>query len=325
MKHPFFIAVLSSLMTAGLNTFAQFAPPVDQAGTTAIYKDSSAFVGWATSCKVIRGPQDISTPGTGYANVGDSASAFGIAGTTGIVSLGDGGQAILQFASPIIDLPGFDLAVFENGFDNTFLELAFVEASSDGINFFRFPAVSNTDTSTQTGSFGSTDATLIHNLAGKYKGLYGTPFDLSDLPNHTLLNKQAVTHIKVMDVVGCIQSQYCSRDVNNHKVNDPWPTAFGSSGFDLDAVGVIHQQNVGLEERALYHMAIYPNPATDVLFINLSGSYSVVVANLMGQALFKSDNQINTSSIATHELNSGVYMLTVNINGIQKQVKFVKQ
>jgi hypothetical protein len=120
MKHPFFIAVLSSLMTAGLNTFAQFAPPVDQAGTTAIYKDSSAFVGWATSCKVIRGPQDISTPGTGYANVGDSASAFGIAGTTGIVSLGDGGQAILQFASPIIDLPGFDLAVFENGFDNTF-------------------------------------------------------------------------------------------------------------------------------------------------------------------------------------------------------------
>ncbi|MES2514637.1 MAG: T9SS type A sorting domain-containing protein [Bacteroidota bacterium] len=325
MKHTFFVAAFGSLMATGLNTFAQFAPPVGQTGTTAMYKDSSAFVGWATNCKVIRGLQDISAPGSGYANVGDSTSALSIAGTTGIVSLGDGGQAILQFAAPIIDLPGFDLAVFENSFDNTFLELAFVEASSDGINFFRFPAVSNTDTSAQTGSFGSTDATLINNLAGKYKGLYGTPFDLSDIPNHVLLNKQAITHIKISDVVGCIQNQYCSRDANHHKVNDPWPTAFGSSGFDLDAVGVIHQQNVGLEEGALDRMAIYPNPAIDVLSINLSANYSVIVTNLMGQILLTSDNNVNTSSIFTHEFNPGVYMLTVKSNGVQKQLKFVKQ
>ena len=76
MKHNFFLTILASLLFSGEFYFAQFAPSAGQPGTTAIFKDSSAFVAWANSCKIIRGLQDISSPANGYANVGDSASAL---------------------------------------------------------------------------------------------------------------------------------------------------------------------------------------------------------------------------------------------------------
>ena len=194
MKFHFIVS--ASLLFCYTPIKAQFAPPVGHEGTTAIYKDSSAFVAWASKCNIIRGFQDISNQSLGYTNVGDSSLAIDQAGTNGVVSLGDGGVAILEFSSPIMDGNGPDFAVFENGFDNLFLELAFVEVSSDGIHFFRFPAISNTDTTIQTGGFGLTDASKLHNLAGKYRAEYGTPFDLSDLTNDALLNKQAITHQK---------------------------------------------------------------------------------------------------------------------------------
>ena len=304
---------------------AQFAPPFGHEGNTAMYKDSSAFVAWANKCNIIRGFQDISNQSLGYTNVGDSSFAIGQAGTNGVVSLGDGGVAILEFSSPIMDGNGPDFAVFENGFDNLFLELAFVEVSSDGIHFFRFPAISNTDTTIQTDGFGLTDASKLHNLAGKYRAEYGTPFDLYDLTNDALLNKQAITHVKVIDVVGSIQNQYCSRDVNNHKINDPWPTGWGNGGFDLDAVGVIHQQTVGIDELELRTISVYPNPATNVLYVNLSSiNYSLEVINLMGEVVLKAENKSNTTSLELSNLKSGVYYLKISSEGKQKQMKFVK-
>ncbi|MBI3518708.1 MAG: T9SS type A sorting domain-containing protein [Bacteroidetes bacterium] len=327
MKHTFYVSVIAGLLFTGTTVNAQFAPSVDEPGTTAMYKDSSAFVEWASTGKIIRGLQDISMPGMGYTNVGDSTSAFGIAGTTGVVSLGDGGIAILGFSAPISDDAGPDFAVFENSFNDSFLELAFVEVSSDGIHFFRFPATSNTDTTIQTAGFGATDASSINNLAGKYRGLYGTPFDLDDIPDDALLNKQAITHVKIIDVVGCIQNQYATRDVNHHKVNDPWPTGFGSGGFDLDAVGVIHQQaQVGIKELVLGQVSVYPNPATDVLFVSMTNlaMYSVSVTNLMGELVLQTDNNINTAGLNINELKQGVYILTITANGQQRKLKFVK-
>lgn len=325
MKQLFIALSTLSLCFLSFKLRAQFAPSVGQVGTTAIFKDSSVFVSWANTCKVIRGLQDISTPSSGYADVGDSSLAIGPAGTNGVVSLGDGGEAILQFNSPIVNGTGPDFAVFENSFDGQFLELAFVEVSSDGVNYFRFPAVSNTDTVTQTWSFGLTDATKINNLAGKYKAEYGTPFDLADIADNTLLNKQWIKYVKIIDVVGCIQNQYCSRDAYNHKINDPWPTAFGSGGFDLDAVGVIHQQTVGVKELELQDVSVYPNPATDVVYINLSSvNYFVEVINVVGEVVLKSENKSGTTSLSLHELTQGIYTLRIESNGKQKQMKFVK-
>ena len=325
MKHIFVVLWFFGFLIFHKGIFAQFAPPVGVTGTTAMYKDSSVFVAWAVKCNVIRGFQDISVPASGYADVGDSSLATGKAGTNGVVSLGDGGFSVLQFNMPIIDGDGPDFAVFENSFDGQFLELAFVEVSSDGVNFFRFPAISNTDTTLQTWSFGLTDATKINNLAGKYKAEYGTPFDLSDISDNVLLNKQAITHIKIMDVVGCLQNQYCTRDVNGNKINDPWPTAFGSGGFDLDAVGVIHQKSVGVEELQLSNVSVYPNPATDMIHVNFkSTNYSIIVTNGIGEIVLRADNKSNFTSLPIFNLAQGIYHLTIISNGKQKQFKFIK-
>ena len=239
----FLILLLSTTL------FAQFPGAVGTTGTTSIYKDSSAFISWATNCSVKRGYQDISNTSLGFANVGDSTMALGIAGSNGVVSLGDGGFAIVTFVNPITNGNGFDFAVFENSFSDVFLELAFVEVSSDGVNFFRFPATSNTQITTQIGPFDNTgDATKINNLAGKYRAQYGTPFDLQELIGLVGLDINNITHIKIIDVVGSINPLFATYDINNNPINDPFPTGFASGGFDLDAVGVIHQQATGLHD-----------------------------------------------------------------------------
>ena len=317
MTRSFSVVLLFLACFCYKKSVAQFPGPPGTTGTTAMYKDSSAFVAWATKCHIIRGLQDISTPSYSYATVGDSSSAIGIAGTTGVVSLGDSGVAILQFNSPISDGLGNDFAVFENSFSDYFLELAFVEVSSDGIHYFRFPAISNFDTITQVGPFDYSDPTKLNNLAGKYKALYGTPFDLANIANNALLNKSNITHVKLIDVIGSIQNQYCTRDSNNHKINDPWPTPYGSSGFDLDAVGIIHNQlnTVGLKEQNLISATIYPNPVTDELHISIINSdvpYSVSITNLVGQSIIEFKNLTNHSFIKTDELQSGIYILKVS-------------
>lgn len=328
MKKLLFSCIGLLLLSANQPIMAQFAPPAGQPGTTAMYKDSSAFIDWAISCTVTRGLQDTSDNSLGYANVGDETMALGMAGAKGVVSLGDGGYAILQFNQPIADGPGPDLAVFENSFNDSFLELAFVEVSSDGLNYFRFPATSNSDTTVQTASFGSTDATLINNLAGKYRALYGTPFDLAELPSNTLLNPMAITHVKIIDVIGSIQKQYCSRDQFNHIINDPWPTGFGSGGFDLDAIGVIHNQsNVAIKENELDRVFnIFPNPANGQLHLNTSihEAYLVTVSNTLGDILIQTNSNNAASTISLEGLKEGVYIVSISSGKRSSTKRFIK-
>jgi hypothetical protein len=296
---------------------AQFAPPAGQPGSTAVHKDSSAFIAWATGCTVVRGYQDISNTSLGYASVGDSSMALGMAGENGVVSLGDGGYAILTFADPISNGPGWDFAVFENSFSDDFLELAFVEVSSDGINFFRFPATSNTQDTLQIGGFGSLDATKINNLAGKYRASYGTPFDLEELSSQEGLNINAVTHVKVIDVVGCIQDEYATYDQYGKKINDPWNTPFPSGGFDLDAVGVLKPSTTPVQDASDPMLfAIYPNPARGIVFVGNGGGgiKSIAIINGLGQTV-KSVTEMNAESLCTIDVSSlpdGIYFVAIS-------------
>lgn len=116
--------------------------------------------------------------------------------------------------------------MFENAFTDSFLELAFVEVSSDGSNFFRFTVVSLTQTEEQVGTYGSIDARNIDNLAGKYRSGYGTPFDLEDLDGVPGLDMMSIYWIKIIDVVGILDEQAGSKDINGNLINDPWPTPF---------------------------------------------------------------------------------------------------
>ena len=305
-------------------TFGQgiYAPPARTAGTTAMHKDSAAFLAWGDSCLVTRGYVKTDDKSMGLATSGTTANVIGVSnGST--MSLGDSGVAIFVLSHPIFDGTGADFAVFENGFSATFLELAFVEVSSDGINYFRFPAYSDTQDTTQVGSFGSLDATYLHNLAGKYQATYGTPFDLADVPTNALLNKANITHIKIVDVIGNISSAYASYDSQNNKVNDPWPTAFASSGFDLDALGLINLASLaGIDENEKIAISVYPNPVSDYLTIQTNYPIeSIQVMDLYGKVVtFNKSRKIDLSRLA-----AGVYFVKIGIKNQTYVRKVVKK
>ncbi|NJK48040.1 PEP-CTERM sorting domain-containing protein [Candidatus Gracilibacteria bacterium] len=168
------------------------------------------------------------------------------------------GEITLTFASPIRNGTGADLAVFENGFGfasngSLFGELAYVEVSTDGINFARFPSTSLTPTPVDP--FGNLDATNIYNLAGKHvnNGIvvsddefiassWGTPFNLDDLQDAPLvtsglLDLDRVNYVRIVDIPG----NGSFLDASGNPIYDPWITPIpGSGGFDLEAVGVIN-------------------------------------------------------------------------------------
>ena len=241
---------------------AQFAPAAGQPGTTAMRADSSAFTAWATGAALWRGYQNLADTTLGRTTVGDPESALGPADGITVVSLGDGGTATLTFEVPLTNGAGNDFAVFENGFQDQFLELAFVEVSSDGVLFVRFPATSLTDTTRQMGPFDLLNPTQIDQLAGKYRAGWGTPFDLEVLADAAGLDVRRVTHVRVVDVVGSLDSAYRRPDRDGRPVNDPWPTPFSSGGFDLDAVGVVHQAApANVPAPAARAGRCYPNPA----------------------------------------------------------------
>jgi hypothetical protein len=298
------------LISVSYTVCAQFAPGVGLDGSQALYKDSLIFKYWASACSAKIGWLNIADKNLGNPSVGDMQSVLGKAGTNGVLSLGDAGEAIVTFDYPISNGEGPDFAVFENGFNNSFLELAFVEVSSDGIRFVRFPATSLSDTSVQLDNNAAMDATKINNLAGKYKANYGTPFDLEELKDSVGLNLKAITYVKIIDVVGSINPAYGTRDAHRHLINDPYPTPYPSAGFDLDAVGVIHSEALGLKE-AKIQFSIFPNPSTGVFTINAPGENRVEVCSIKGENVLQ-QNFLDTTKVDLTAFPKGMYFILIN-------------
>jgi len=193
-------------------------------GSTAIAMDDATLLAWATGYVNYQ-------PGS-QLDVTWQTPSKALGPATGdvfdIVSLGNGGQITLAFAHPIANGPGYDFAVFENGVTDTFLELAWVELSADGVNFLRLP--NDSLTVGPVSAYGTVDPTNLDGLAGKYRIGYGTPFDLS------AVGLSRASHIRLVDIVGDGSAHDTSGDV----IYDPHLTT-GSAGFDLEAVGVLHE------------------------------------------------------------------------------------
>jgi len=201
-----------------------------------------------------------------------------------IVSLGDldqsqidaglmPGQITVTFAEPVRDGAGYDFAVFENGLISNasyltgsvagqmFAELGYLEVSSNGVDFARFPSVSLTPA--PVGPYGTIEISDVFNLAGKHPNgnniCTGTPFDLSDIAEHPLVvdgtvDINNISYVRIVDIPGSgdfvddatayVDSQtWPAWDyyTSSHPVYDAWMT-WDSGGFDLEAVGVLHEQ-----------------------------------------------------------------------------------
>ncbi|MBN2232730.1 MAG: hypothetical protein JW781_07930 [Deltaproteobacteria bacterium] len=177
-------------------------------------------------------------------------------GTFDVFSLGDGGSITVTFPVPIGRGDGPDFAVWENGFVSVqggetgmlFAELCYVEVSSDGVHFVRFPSVNGSPDS--LGGFDCIDPTYYHNLAGKHPNGNdgrdeGTPFELNVLANDPeVLNGNVdldnILYVRLIDLVG----DGSTFDSLGNPIYDPYPTPFGTGGCDVDAVGVLNQGGI---------------------------------------------------------------------------------
>lgn len=96
---------------------------------------------------------------------------------------------------------------------------------------------------------------------------------------------------------------------------------------DMEGWGVEENEAVN----PMTSVRVYPNPATDVLNIEVNASQSsamnISVFNIMGQKVMEDNVNISTGvsrpSINTSSLSSGVYFVTVKANGFENTQKFI--
>lgn len=232
MKH--FITILLLLTLASFQSFAgPYAPRASQPGSTAVHMDDPNIVAWATGWTDYFVGSDCTLQWQTPENSIGKAEGI-VNGNHMIVTLGRAGEITLIFDSGIGDGDGYDFAVFENAVNDYFLELGFVEVSSDGENYFRI--YNDSLTPSPITAFGIVDTTNITGLAGKYIHSYGTPFDLAGLRGISpLLDVDNIGYVRIVDIVGDGTCQ----DSSGKVIYDPYATE-ESAGFDLDAIAVMN-------------------------------------------------------------------------------------
>ena len=226
---------LTSTLTAQAGIYSgpsQTSHPIDPAIPAA----SSLFQAWANN---------IDTSRTHFAPRGSTSIS-----NTGVNSLGDldateitnnvqPGYLTVTFPKALRNGTGADFAVFENGFafgspNGLFAEFAYVEVSTDGTNFARFPSIfTNTAPVTGSGAFAGYDVSNIYNLAGKHASGFGTPFNLDDLTADplvlgNLIDLNNIQFVKLVDIPG----NGSFKDSQNNPILDNWLTS-GTGGFDF--------------------------------------------------------------------------------------------
>lgn len=102
---------------------------------------------------------------------------------------------------------------------------------------------------------------------------------------------------------------------------------FGGEGhwapgmFYFDDIELLHP--VGIADRNLVNISVYPNPASDRLFIeNAENLKSVSIYNINGRTMLSSDQVVR--SIDLTDFSAGLYMFrAVGVDGKQYQAKFI--
>ncbi len=251
------------------------------------------FRGWAAGFEDYFPSDDDLTDYYGVYELDDPDKALGpvIGWIYDVVSLGDldaneiadgcaPGRITLIFGDPfdsndpnhIRDVAGYDFVVFENAFLSTytgggaiagemFAELGYVEVSSDGVNFARFPSVSLTAGAVE--EYGTIEISNVFNFVGKHPNAggvcTGTPFDLSGVATDAnvvsgLVDINNISYVRIIDIPGSgdfydeavehidpDSRPYWDYYGANHPVYDAWVTTL-PGGVDLEAVGVLRPQ-----------------------------------------------------------------------------------
>ena len=241
------------------------------------------------------------TNGNAGGGIFQPANALGApqGGLLHVHSLGVAGSLTLGFATPITDAPGADFLVAENvflhagAFWQAFAEVMFVEVSSDGVSFARFPSryfgaavapgpLGTIATGSYAGLAGQTPvwATVPGVDAQDVASAGGDAFDLADLAAHPLVLAQAVdlaaiTQVRLVDVVS---GQ--ALDSTGVPILDP-----GAGSADVDAVTVIHPAGTPLASHPSVALAIQVD-GTITLRVEHPGGWQQLDPTSVRAALF---------------------------------------
>jgi len=238
-KAAVLISVVNGLFFCGTAMAGIYSAPSNDptnAYDAPISKSDSSIIEWADTVIDYSPAPGVSAsyqnPGTGYGCLGDLTAA----------QIAEGvfpGSITLGFATGIGNGAGKDFAVFENGFtygspNGLFMELAYVEVSTNGSDFARFDSIStNTAPVAGSGGFSGWDTSNVYNLAGKNASGWGTVFDLDELSSNALvlsglLDLDNIQYVRLVDIPGT--GNYL--DSLGNPILDAHPTT-GSGGFDF--------------------------------------------------------------------------------------------
>ena len=136
--------------------------------------------------------------------------------------------------------------------------------------------------------------------------------------------------MKIIDVIGSIDSNFCNYDQYLNKINDPFPTPFPSSGFDLDAVGVINQGplNIILEnsENILENFRVINGMVVFDLKSVQKADFKVEIFDLSGKIIFQKNYKNNleaTQNIDIQSFKNGIYLIKISTQSQSITQKFV--
>jgi hypothetical protein len=136
----------------------EFSPAAGNPGSHAIENTHKKILGWAVDyMNYLPGENVDEQWQTSQESLGQAEG-----NSYNIVSLGKRGEITLVFAHPVKNSKGYDFAVFENSYSDTFLELAKVYVSTNGIDFAGFETISNTQN--PVASFGNINPENINSI-----------------------------------------------------------------------------------------------------------------------------------------------------------------
>ena len=223
-----------------------YSGPTDTVGgiDPAIPSTDSRFVEWANRID----PARTAFAPRGSTAINQSPTAFNHLGDLAALEIANGvspGYLTVTFPTGIRNGSGADFAVFENGFNfgtnsagvpGLFAEFAYVDVSTNGTDFARFPSI-YLNGGPLPGGFGSNfsafDVTNVYNLAGKHAAGFGTPFNLDDLSGNALvtggrLDLNNIQYVRLFDIPG----NGSFLDSQGNPIFDNWLTT-GTGGFDF--------------------------------------------------------------------------------------------
>lgn len=167
-------------------------------------------------------------PGAGFGQdrmpgvvLGPPQGAGDAQGSLDVVSLGRGGEIVLALDRAVVDGPGADLVVFENPFYKSgdpqavWSEFGEVAVSDDGVTWVSFPCDKAAPAATRCAGWRPVYASSASGVSPLDPAAGGDPFDLADVGVSRAL------FVRVRDL-------------------GSGPLAPPSTGFDLDAVVVLH-------------------------------------------------------------------------------------